>query len=141
MARDDPRSRTDSIDVLLEGLRGSRAPSGLDIRPLADLPGDDSIETVRPSEDGAVESNAILDKVRMCVRVELGRRRMRVDEAASLTCGDIVDLDRAVEAPVDVYVGELLIARGEIVVVNGRFGVRVTEVLEAQVSVSEEARS
>jgi flagellar motor switch protein FliN/FliY len=145
MARDEPRTQgdptapSDPIEMLLERVCRSRAPSSLDTRSLpelSDLPGKEAV----PSRDAEPsESSSVLDKVRLRVRVELGRRKMRVEEAAALTSGDMVDLGRAVDAPVDIFVGDLPIARGEVVVVNGRFSVRVTDVLEARVAGSEEA--
>ena len=147
MARDAPRAQgdpiapSDPIDMLLERVCRNGVPSTLDTLPLPEMSDGQAPETARSSEAEPAVSNSILDKVRLRVRVELGRRKMRVDEAASLTSGDIVDLGRAADAPVDIYVGDLPIGRGEVVVVNGRFSVRVTDVLEARVAGSEEARS
>jgi flagellar motor switch protein FliN/FliY len=59
----------------------------------------------------------------------LGGRRMKLAELLELGEGAVVELDRAADAPVDVLVGGAVIARGEIVAVDGRFGVRITEVV------------
>lgn len=54
---------------------------------------------------------------------------MRVSDVLKLGRGAIVELDRAVGAPVDVLVNERVVARGEIVAVDDRFGVRISEVV------------
>jgi flagellar motor switch protein FliN/FliY len=63
------------------------------------------------------------------VRIEFGRGRLVGDDALGLDVGSIVVLANAVGDEVDVYVDGQLYARGEPVVVNGRLGVRVSEVL------------
>jgi flagellar motor switch protein FliN/FliY len=71
----------------------------------------------------------LLMNVGLAVSAELGRTTMRVSEVLKLGAGSLIELDRAAGAPVDVFVNERLVARGEVVAVDDRFGVRVTEVL------------
>ncbi len=71
----------------------------------------------------------LLMNVSLGLSAELGRRTMRLGELLRLGAGAIVDLDRRADAPVDLYVNGRLIARGEIVAVDERFGVRITEVV------------
>ncbi len=61
------------------------------------------------------------------VRVELGRRRIGLDEMDRIETGQVVELDAAVDEPVNVYVDGRLFARGEAVSTNGKFAVRVLE--------------
>ena len=65
----------------------------------------------------------------MGVTVELGRAKLSVAEILSLTIGSVIELDRLAGSPVDVLVNGTLIARGEVVVIDEEFGVRVSEVL------------
>jgi flagellar motor switch protein FliN/FliY len=65
----------------------------------------------------------------MGLSVELGRTRMTVRELLSLTPGTIVQLDRAAGSPVDLLVNGTLLARGEVVVVDEEFAVRVSEIV------------
>jgi len=74
----------------------------------------------------------LLRDVEMEVTVELGRTRMTVRELLSLTPGAVVELDRAAGSPVDLLVNGTLIARGEVVVVDEDFGVRVTQIVTAE---------
>lgn len=63
------------------------------------------------------------------ISVELGRVRMMVKEVIELGTGSIVEIDKAAGEPVDVMVNGRLVARGEVVVIEDNFGVRITEIL------------
>jgi flagellar motor switch protein FliN/FliY len=71
----------------------------------------------------------ILHEVEMGVTAELGRTRMQVREILDLCPGAVIELDRAAGSPVDILVNGTLIARGEVVVIDEEFGVRITEVI------------
>ena len=70
----------------------------------------------------------ILD-IPLDVTVELGRVRMLIKDVLELTSGSIVELDRVAGEPVDLLVNGRLIAKGEVVVIEDNFGIRVTEIL------------
>ena len=61
--------------------------------------------------------------------LEVGRTRMPIRNLLQLNQGSVVELERAAGEPLDVYVNGTLVAQGEVVVVNDRFGVRLTEVV------------
>jgi flagellar motor switch protein FliN/FliY len=63
------------------------------------------------------------------VTVEIGRRNMKIAELLRIGPGSVLELDKAAGEPLDVYVNNRRIARGEAVVVGDRYGVRLTEVL------------
>jgi len=71
----------------------------------------------------------LLMDVMLQVVVELGRTRMPLRQVLDLQQGSVVELDRLAGDAVDVYVNERLIARGEVVVVDDKFGVRITELV------------
>lgn len=71
----------------------------------------------------------LLLSVSLTVSAELGRCTMRVSDVLKLGTGSIVTLDRAASDPIDILVNDKLTARGEIVAVEDRFGVRITEIL------------
>jgi flagellar motor switch protein FliN/FliY len=71
----------------------------------------------------------LLHGVSMEVTVELGRTRMSVRELLALAPGDVLELDRAAGSPADLLVNGRLIARGEVVVVDEDFALRVTEIV------------
>ena len=69
--------------------------------------------------------------MRLTLTLEVGRTRITVRELLALTPGSVVELDRRAGEPLDMYVNGVLVARGEVVVVNERFGLRLTEVVSA----------
>jgi flagellar motor switch protein FliN len=74
----------------------------------------------------------LLRDVEMAVTVELGRTRMTVKDLLSLTPGTVVELDRAAGAPADLLVNGRLIARGEVVVVDEDYGIRIVEIVSGE---------
>jgi flagellar motor switch protein FliN len=70
----------------------------------------------------------ILD-IPLRVTVELGRTKMPVSELLNLTQGSVIELSKLAGEPMEVYVNDKLIARGEAVVVNEKFGVRLTDII------------
>jgi len=71
----------------------------------------------------------LLSNIEMDVTAELGRTRMTVRELLTLTPGTVVELDRMAGSPIDLYVNGTLIARGEVVVIDEEFGVRISEIV------------
>ena len=79
----------------------------------------------------------MLSRLQMNVSVELGRTELTVAEVLGLGPGSVIELDRLAGEPVDIMVNERLIARGEVVVVDENFGVRVVEVMRRSAEVEE----
>jgi flagellar motor switch protein FliN/FliY len=91
-----------------------------------------------PAEKPVVKSRApipanidLLMDVSMRVTVELGRTRMQLSQILELQHGSVVELDRLAGDPVDVFVNDCLVARGEVVIVDDKFGVRITEMVSS----------
>jgi flagellar motor switch protein FliN len=89
---------------------------------------------VRPEAPGPGLPPGLTPGLELLLDVELeaslrfGAREMPLGEILDLGPGDVVELDRHVADPVDLIVGDKIVARGEVVLVNGNFGLRVTEV-------------
>jgi flagellar motor switch protein FliN len=87
-----------------------------------------------PNSGGAagqeMNLNLILD-VAVTLALEVGRARMSVRDLLQLAPGAVVELDRLAGEPLDVLVNGVRIARGEVVVVNEKFGIRLTDVVSA----------
>ena len=64
------------------------------------------------------------------VRIELGRRKLTVEEILALGEGSVVELDKLAGEPVDILVNDRVVARGELLVMDDNFCVRVTEILK-----------
>lgn len=71
----------------------------------------------------------MLSDVNLRVRIELGRTRMYVEDVLRLGEGSVVELDKLAGDPVDVFVNDRLVARGEVLVLNENFCVRVSEII------------
>jgi flagellar motor switch protein FliN/FliY len=69
-----------------------------------------------------------LSNVELAVTVELGRTRLLMKDLLSLRPGSVVELDRHVGSPVDIFVNSTLLAHGEVVVVDDELGVRITAI-------------
>jgi flagellar motor switch protein FliN/FliY len=82
-----------------------------------------------PAAPAPARGVEMLHGVAMEVTVELGRTRLSVRELLALTPGDVLELDRAAGSPADLLVNGRLIARGEVVVVDEDFALRVTEIV------------
>jgi len=74
----------------------------------------------------------LLLDVELPVSISFGRAQLPLKDVIKLTTGSIVELNRAVSEPVDVIVNNCVIARGEVVVVEGNFGVRIRQVISRQ---------
>ena len=81
--------------------------------------------TAAPTETPTLD---VLDDMELDLRIDLGQAYMRLDDVLRLEPGAVVSLDNAAEEPVDVVVGGQVIARGELLVLDGRYCVRVTSV-------------
>jgi len=75
-----------------------------------------------------VNMDTILD-VSVTLSMEVGRTRIPIRNLLQLNQGSVVELDRAAGEPLDVFVNGTLIAHGEVVVVNEKFGIRLTDVI------------
>ncbi|WP_397608592.1 flagellar motor switch protein FliN [Silanimonas sp.] len=81
-----------------------------------------------PPTGGDANLDLILD-VQVTLSLEVGRARIPIRNLLQLNQGSVVELERVAGEPLDVYVNGTLVAQGEVVVVNERFGVRLTEVV------------
>lgn len=79
--------------------------------------------------DAQVSSIDLLRDVELNVKIELGRSRMFVEDVLKLGEGSVVELDKLAGDPVDVFVNDRLVARGEVLVLNDNFCVRVNEIV------------
>jgi flagellar motor switch protein FliN/FliY len=82
-----------------------------------------------PLQETEARNLEMLLDIPLQVTVELGRTKRTVKEILSLTQGSIIELDKLAGEPVDIYVNNRLIAKGEVVVIDENFGVRVTDII------------
>jgi len=86
------------------------------------------------STDGAAAAQGIdlLRDVQLHVKIELGRTRMLVEDVLRLGQGCVVELDKLAGDPVDVFVNDRLVARGEVLVLNDNFCVRINDIVQQE---------
>ena len=75
---------------------------------------------------------AVLCDIELDATLQFGSREMPLREVLELGPGDVIELDRQVSDPVDLVVGDRIVARGEVVVAGGNFALRITEVATPQ---------
>jgi len=113
-------------DALETAVRDAERPARPPATPARSVPDADE-EAVRRSR----KMELLLD-VELPVSVSFGRAQLLLKDVIKLTTGSIIELNRSISEPVDVIVNNCVIARGEVVVVEGNFGVRVHEVVSRQ---------
>jgi flagellar motor switch protein FliN/FliY len=82
--------------------------------------------------DGGTRRLDMLLDLPLEVSVELGRTKLSIQELLSLGPGSVVELDKVAGEPLDILINDRLVARGEAVVVNDKFGVRITDIVSPQ---------
>ena len=121
-----------AVDAALAGLvptaRGPRMGAEATDLPPLDRPDLPDLGPGTPA--GEARELRLLSEVQVELAVELGRVKLPLRDLLALGPGAVLELDRAADAPVDVLVNGCLVAKGEVVVIDGEFGVRVTAVVE-----------
>ena len=106
---DKDKTNTDDEDVLLQTAK-SNSEEG-------------------ESVDGISLDSDILKNIPVTISVEVGRTSLQIKELMRLTQGSVVELDRLAGEPLDLLVNDTLVAQGEIVLVNDRYGMRLTQIV------------
>ena len=91
----------------------------------------DKVMSAGESAGGDLGAGMLCD-IELNATLQFGSRDMPLREVLELGPGDVVELDRHVSEPVDLVVGDRIVARGEVVVVHGNFALRITEVATPQ---------
>lgn len=138
---DDGALSQDEIDALLNSTGAavgepepapSPTPAAATAAPLTEL--------IPSKEDTGMDALSMLDDVALDVKIELGRTYLDIKRILSLNNGSIVELDKLAGDPCDVLVNGKLVARGEVLVLNENFSVRVTEVVSQEDRINFEKR-
>lgn len=122
-------TEADVVTLALVGPDGApRAWFGLRVRAQVEVPHQKQAPG-RPAERAALR---LLHDVEMTLTAEIGRTRLPVRQVLELVPGTVLELDRAAGAPADVMVNGRLVARGEVVVVDEDYGIRITEIVATE---------
>jgi flagellar motor switch protein FliN/FliY len=115
---------------LLEHLAPRGAPAAHAGTPQL-LPNGSALTVAAPALEGSKTLDLLLE-VEMPVSVSFGRAQLPLKDVLKLTTGSIVELNRGVTEPVEVIVNNCVIARGEVVVIDGNYGVRIDQIISRQ---------
>ena len=124
MAEDENNTGSES-DVLLQGV--------------------ESVESTKSSDDAPFENlsldSDLLRNIPVTISVEVGRTSLPIKALMQLTQGSVVELDRLAGEALDLLVNNTLVAQGEIVLVNERYGIRLTQIVpkSARLKLGQEA--
>ncbi len=86
-------------------------------------------EIQQPATASSAGTLDVLDDVELDLSVELGRTELYIEDVLKLGSGSVIQLDKAAGDPVDIYVNQRLVARGEVLVLNDNFCVRINEIV------------
>jgi len=89
---------------------------------------DPSLEDFKPMAPGNINPE-VLQNISVTLSIEVGRAQIKIKDLMRLTQGSVVELDRIAGEPLDLLVNNSVVAQGEIVLVNDRYGVRLTRVV------------
>ena len=90
---------------------------------------EEGAEDTDGQEDAGTKSLDFILDIPLTVTVELGRSKMLINDLLQLGQGSVVELTKMVGEPLEILVNQKLVARGEVVVVNEKFGVRLTDII------------
>jgi flagellar motor switch protein FliN/FliY len=124
----DPAKPSDAdVERLIKQITGEGTftdPRSAATRPAAFSPA----QPVSGPVEGVLPQEALLD-IPLNVRIELGRTKMRLEDVLALGKGSVVPLDQLAGEPLDIYVNDRLVAKGEVLILHDNFCVRVTELV------------
>ena len=113
---------------MLAALEAEQSDSGISAS-VADFPQFDDSKKKGFFDDDKLE---FLKDLQLNVYIELGRTKMQIKDILELERGYVIELEKLASEPVDVFVNNKKIAEGEVVVIDKHFGIRITNLLDAQ---------
>lgn len=123
-----------AAQAAVEALRSATGADAADPAPSAAAePGAFKLPDFSPAAAAELPAGIdMLGDVMLHVKIELGRTRMLVEDVLQLNPGSVVELDKLAGDPVDIFVNDRPVARGEVLVLNDNFCVRINEILSPQ---------
>jgi flagellar motor switch protein FliN len=122
-----PDIGSDAGEQIFSGSDGKRGNS----KVRADIAEFEEFDDSKIKGSGSTEKLNFLKDLQLNVYIELGRTQMQIKEVLELERGYVIELDKLASEPVDIYVNNKKIAEGEVVVIDKHFGIRITNLNEA----------
>ena len=88
-----------------------------------------NVASTQPSQGAKGVNVSVLENVEIEVILQFGKRQLPLREIGELRSGSVIELDKNIQDPAELLLGDRVVARGEVVVVDGNYGLRVTEVV------------
>ncbi|MCR5085709.1 MAG: flagellar motor switch protein FliN [Succinivibrionaceae bacterium] len=110
------------------GEQGGGGSTGTEVAEIQDFTGETSVAGMPITKEERKKLDAIMD-LPVTITMEVGHSKIAIRNLLQLNQGSVVELDRLAGEPLDVLVNGTLIAHGEVVVVNDKFGIRLTDVI------------
>jgi flagellar motor switch protein FliN/FliY len=107
-------------------LSGNKAPSSSHA-PSASI-FDEPVEPPMKLEEGEMKNIGLIMDVKLPVRVRIGKKKMLLKDVLSMDIGSVIELNQLANDPLDILVDDHVIAQGEVVIVDGNFGVQITSI-------------
>jgi len=89
----------------------------------------DNTDNVPGSGDSQTVDKALLNSIPVSISVELGKKRLKISELMELKKGAVVPLDSVAGEPLEVFVNDTLLARGDIVLIDEKYGIKLTHIV------------
>jgi len=121
---ENPTPETDETTAADEATEATEAVH--EEHPIEDV--EPSLEDFKPTMPGNINPE-VLQNIVVSLSIEVGRAQIKIKDLMRLTQGSVVELDRIAGEPLDLLVNNSVVAQGEIVLVNDRYGVRLTRVV------------
>ncbi len=121
---ENPTPETDKTTAAAEATEATEAVH--EEHPIEDV--EPSLEDFKPTMPGNINPE-VLQNIVVSLSIEVGRAQIKIKDLMRLTQGSVVELDRIAGEPLDLLVNNSVVAQGEIVLVNDRYGVRLTRVV------------
>ena len=91
----------------------------------------DSTDEAALAEENSQINAEVLHNISVTLSIEVGRAQIKIKDLMRLTQGSVVELDRVAGEPLDLLINNTVVAQGEVVLVNERYGIRLTRVVPA----------
>lgn len=109
-------------------LNGGNAPSSAPSRSSGNIFDEPASEPAVKLEEGEMKNIGLILDVKLPVRVRIGKKKMLLKDVLSMDIGSVIELNQLANDPLDILVDDHVIAQGEVVIVDGNFGVQITSI-------------
>jgi flagellar motor switch protein FliN/FliY len=113
---------------IIEQLEGAKEPVSLEYSPQESGGVSSSGVKSRKLDEGEMKNIGLIMDVKLPVRVRIGKKKMLLKDVLSMDIGSVIELNQLANDPLDILVDDHVIAQGEVVIVDGNFGVQITSI-------------